>query len=480
VWARYQNDPGTRTRGELVAAWDAVLQPELARQLAPVMRARVLFNLAQALREQVLYEESLPSADRAIAVLEESRTLMPLEEEDWRDATRLLAMVLQDRYELTGDAGDLRQAADRLAQVRDHPAETDVVAASVELAACLLALDTAGQPGLDEAIEVLRAAAPSVGLTTTAVAAERAYALGVALATRFGRGGDAGDARAELTAFREAVALSTADGQDTADGQEAEARYRDGLGSAYFDQWRLTRDPAHLGSALAEYGQALDSGPEAGAALGIRINIGDALISRFGLSGDPQELASALEHLHAAAEGMPDDPRAARSYGTALLDAYQHDGKRQRLAEAIRLLEFASAQTPAGSVNYRAAQTSLGNALRTRFAQAGDPADLGRAVDCHRTAVDSLPEGAPDAAVWLAMYGHALHDRYARAEDERGLWRRAHPRRRSAASTCPIWAPPTGSGTSAPDSFAISNGRSPARTRRSPARIRTHRAGLLC
>lgn len=415
AWVSYQSDPGTRTRGELVAAWDTVLRPEFARQLAPVMRARVLFNLARALREQVLYEESLPSADRAIAVLEESRTLIPLEEEDWRDATRLLAMVLQDRYELTGGAGDLCQAADRLREVRDHPAETDAVAASVELAACLLALDAAGEQGLDEAIEVLRAAAPSAGLTTTAVAAERAYALGVALATRFGRGGDAGDARAELTAFREAVALSTADGQET------EARYRDGLGSAYFDQWRLTRDPAHLGSALAEYRQALDSGPEARAALGIRINVGDALISRFGLSGDPQELASALEHLRAAVEGLPDDPRAALSYGVALLDAYQHDGKEQRLAEAIRLLEFAGTRNPAGSVNYRAAQTSLGNALRARFAQAGDPADLGRAVDCHRAAVAVLPEGAPDAAVWLAMYGHALHDRYAHAEDERDL-----------------------------------------------------------
>lgn len=419
--ARYQDDPGTRTRAELIATWDAVLQPDLAGQLAPAMRARVLFNLATALREQVLYEQSLPTARRAIAVLEESRTLFPLEEKDWRDATRLLAMVLQDCYELTADAGELRRAADRLREVRDHPAETDVVAASVELAACLLALDTAGQPGLDEAIEVLRAAAPSVVLTTTAVAAERAYALGVALATRFGRGGDASDARAELTAFGEAVALGTADGQDTASGQDAEARYRDGLGSAWFDQWRLTRDPAHLGRALAEYGQALDSDPPARAALGIRINIGDALISRFGLSGDPQELASALEHLRAAAEGLPDDPRAALSYGTALLDAYQHDGKEQRLAEAIRLLEFASGRNPAGSVDYRAALTNLGNALRARFAQTGDNADLGRAVDYHRAAVADLPEGAPDAAVWLAMYGHALYDRYAHAEDERDL-----------------------------------------------------------
>ena len=128
-----------------------------------------------------------------------------------------------------------------------------------------------------------------------------------------------------------------------------------------------------------------------------------------------------MGHLRAAADGLPDDPRAALSYGAALLDAYQHDGTEQRLAEAIGLLESASARNPAGSVDYRAAQTSLGNALRARFAQAGDPADLGRAVGCHRAAVADLPEGAPDAATWLAMYGHALHDRYAHEEDERDL-----------------------------------------------------------
>ena len=427
AWDRYQDDPGTRTRGDLVAAWDDVLRPQFAGQLAPVMRTRVLFNLARALREEVLYEQSLQSADRAIALLAESRTLIPAEAEDWLDASRLLAMVLQDRCDLTGDAGGLCQAADLLREVRDHPAETDVVAASVELAACLLALDAAGQPGLDEMIEVLKAATPSAGPATAAVAAERSYALGVALATRFGRRGDADDAREELEAFREAVALSASDRHG------AEARYRDGLGSAYFDQWRLTREPALLGSALAEYGQALDSGPGVRESLRIQINIGDALLSRFGLSGDPQDLASALGHLRATADGLPDDPRAALSYGAALLDAYQHDGTEQRLAEAIGLLESASAWNWAGSVDYRAAQTSLGNALRARFAQAGDPADLGRAVVCHRAAVADLPEGAPDAALWLAMYGHALHARYAHEEDERDLAECAEVYARAAA-----------------------------------------------
>lgn len=114
------------------------------------------------------------------------------------------------------------------------------MAASVELAACLLALDTADRAGLDDAIEVLKAAAPFDNLTAPAVAAERAYVLGVALSTRFGRGGDADDADEELQAFRAAVALSAAD------GQKAEVRYLDGLGSAYLDQWRLARDPALL------------------------------------------------------------------------------------------------------------------------------------------------------------------------------------------------------------------------------------------
>ena len=38
-WERYQNDPGTRTRGELVAAWDAVLHPDRKVAAAePVVR----------------------------------------------------------------------------------------------------------------------------------------------------------------------------------------------------------------------------------------------------------------------------------------------------------------------------------------------------------------------------------------------------------------------------------------------------------
>jgi len=62
AWDCYQNDPGARTRGELVVAWDAVLQPQLAGQLAPLMRARVLFNLARALREE--RTQGLPGAAR--------------------------------------------------------------------------------------------------------------------------------------------------------------------------------------------------------------------------------------------------------------------------------------------------------------------------------------------------------------------------------------------------------------------------------
>ena len=110
----------------------------------------------------------------------------------------------------------------------------------------------------------------------------------------------------------------------------------------------------------------------------------------------------------------------------------RHDGT-QQLAKAIGLLESASSRNPAGSVDYRAAQTSLGNALRTRFAQAADPADLDRAVRCHQAAVADLPEGAPDAAIWLAMYGHALHYRYAHEEDDRDLAECAEVYARAAA-----------------------------------------------
>jgi CHAT domain-containing protein len=435
AWDHYQNDPGTPTLDELVAAWDAVLHPQFAGQLPPGGRAQAMFNLAGALRDQVRFEQNLDSAGRAVALLTESLALIPAEGEDWRDAVRRLALVLQDRYDLTRDVGDLRQAADLLREVRDHPAESEFAIASIELASCLLALDKAGESGLDEAIEVLLAAAPSDGLIDAVVEAERAYTLGVALATRFGRGGDADDASAELAAFGEAVALKIADEQAFAGDQGAGARFRDALGSGYFDQWQLTRDRAYLDRALTEYEQALDESPEESGAMGIRINIGDALLARFGLSGAARDLASAVDQLRAAAEGLPDDPRAPLSYGAALLEAYQRDGTEQWLTEAIERLKSASTRNRLGSVDFRAAQTSLGNALRARFAQAGNPDDLDEAVECHRAAVADLLSGAPDAVFWLAMYGNALHDRYAYEEDEQDLTECAEAYALAAAQT---------------------------------------------
>ncbi len=358
-------------------------------------------------------EPGLASIGELIAALEGVRSVAAVEGERWRVTSRALAMVLQDRYDLGGDVGDLRRAAGLLRQVRAHPREQDVVAASVELASCLLELDAAGGGDADgeiaadkvlgEAIAVLEDAR-SADAASPAAAAECAYALGVALARRYDRMGAADDARRETEAFGEAVAFG---------GDGPGAKYRDGLAASYLDQWRISADSDWLDRAVAEGERALAACREPGDAFRVRRNLGDAFLERFRFGGRAADLGAAVAHLRAASGGMPDDPRFVVSYVAALLDADQAEGTDDHLPEALRLLEHLPTPPREWLTDYRAAQTNLGNALRSRFRRTGEPADLHRALGHHRAAVEGLRDSAPDAAIHLAMYGYALREHYS-------------------------------------------------------------------
>ena len=468
AWRDYGADPSQQCLVDVIEAWNAVADPTLAGLLTAVRRAWVTANvgaawwesyvrdgrradleqairhyedactvaehidnrpdgaagsdrirlaclagLARCLRARALENKSTESSDRAVVLLEQAFTLTPAESDGRRETARLLAMVLQERYDLGREVDDLRRAAGLLRQVRDHPLERDGIGAGVELAACLLELDSAGCEGLDEAIAVLESARPDPdGATDATVAAERCYAMGVALAIRFERNGSSEDASRELEAFGEAVALG---------GDGPEVKYRDGLGGAFQDRWRVTGEASWLDRALGEYEQALAGCPGPHDELRIRRNIGNTLASRFRHSGHDQDLRAALDHLRAAATGMPDDPRFVLSFAAVLLDANQAGGAEEDLAEALLLLDHVREEFPAGSADCRAMQTNLGNALRARFARGGDLNDLDRALSYHRAAVDGLCDSAPDAAIYLTMYGHALRERYAQTGDPRDL-----------------------------------------------------------
>ncbi len=255
------------------------------------------------------------------------------------------------------------------------------------------------------------------GPADVTVAAERSYAMGVALAIRFERNGSTEDARRELAAFSEAVALG---------GDGPGAKYRDGLGGAHQDRWRVTGEASWLDRALEEYERALAGCSMPPDELRIRRNIGNTLAARFRRSGDDQDLRDALGHLRAAAAGMPDDPRFVVSFAATLFEAYQAGGTAADLTEALQLLHRARELCPVGSADYRAVQTNLGNAIRASFARDGDLDDLDHALECHRAAVDGLCDSAPDAAIYLTMYGHALRERYAQAGDLRDLAQPGH------------------------------------------------------
>jgi len=151
AWDHYQEIPERGRVASWYRAWEAVLQPQFAGQLAPVMRARVLFQPRTCTARRKSCTRRPPERrNMPLPVLEEARALLPGGSRGLAGRNATTRDVLRDRFDLTSDADELRQAADLLREVRDHPAETDVVAASVELAACLLALDTTDRAALDD------------------------------------------------------------------------------------------------------------------------------------------------------------------------------------------------------------------------------------------------------------------------------------------------------------------------------------------
>lgn len=391
-------------------ATTAVGTPRAAGQQR--IRLGLVGGLARCLREKAGVSGERDHLDRAVGVL--GAALRPLtgRDDDWTDLAVQLALALQERYDIARDFDDLQRAASLRREVVVNAVVGDVGTARGELAACLLELDAAGGDGcLDEAISVLRPVA--AGRTVEAdTPVEVVFTLGVALARRFERAGSQTDARDAVVAFETAVALG---------GDGPGAKFRDGLGSALHDLWRVTGDGPTLDRAVEELERALPRCSDAAARLRVHLNLGLALRSRFEHAGAAADLRGALDLLAAAVAVAPDDPRLLTDLAGAHLDAYGSWGAADDLAEALRLLDLADERCPAGAPDHRAVQTTRGNALRHRFDRSGDIADLDEAIRCHRGAVSELEPAMPDAPVHFTMYGHALRARYALSGDRHDL-----------------------------------------------------------
>jgi len=365
--------------------------------------------LSQCLREKAILAQDRTYADRAVDLLDAALTALSPDDDDWAEYAAHLALALGVRYDLGREVQDLRRAAGLRRAIALHPGIDDVQVARGELASYLLELDQAGDgESLGEAIEVL-GRIPLDGLAD-GTAAEISFSLGVALARRFGRKGDPRDAREAVAAFGRAVGLD-----------DRKAKFRDGLGTALRDLWRVNNDVSLLDTAIEEFHSALRRASAQADEARAWHGLGSVLISRFKHTGDVTDLNDALGRLREAVAGAPDDPRFEITLAAGLLEAYELGGEAGDLTEAQRLLEDAAGRCAAGSAEFRASQTTLGNALRRRFARYGDPADLDRAVECHRAAIDRIDDAAPDAPIHLTMYGHALRERYLRDGDPRDL-----------------------------------------------------------
>ena len=241
--------PLTRTireRGR-AASWSPpgpLCRAAVRRTARTVMRARVVQPRTCAAKKSCTSRTS--RARPCYRPARGSRTLIPAEAEDWRDATRLLAMVLQDRRDLTGDAGGPARGGGPAAGGQGSPGRDRRRRGERRAGARRWHLTRRASLPLTRRSRSLRR--PRRRLRpTAAVAASAPMPSASCSPPGSGRGGDADDAREGAQGVREAVALKrwpgTAGSWKPGTGTGSQ---RDSTGA------RLMRDPALLGSALAE------------------------------------------------------------------------------------------------------------------------------------------------------------------------------------------------------------------------------------
>ncbi|HUY48329.1 MAG TPA: CHAT domain-containing protein [Streptosporangiaceae bacterium] len=347
-------------------------------------RAKFLSNLGTALR--VRFERTGDASDlhAAIGAGEEAVRTTPAGHPDLPTIQSNLGAALQTRAERTGEGHD---DAVRLARA----AVDTVPAGHLDRAVVLIGLGTALHEraeltgdfrDLDEAIAVLRAAAPAGG-------AGRLNNLANALRLRHDRTGARADLDAAVLAAEEAVRTLPAGHLDRPAVQST-------LALALSTRYERTGALADLDAAIAAAEQAVDATPAGRSDRATYLaGLGAALEKRFERTGDEHDLTRAVAALREAVDGTPaDDPRRA-AFLTNLANALRAGaatptspgrrwgGLRRRptgLDEAVAAAQASADATPPGHPSWGGRMSNLGRALEVRFEHTGRRAD-------HRAAV---------------------------------------------------------------------------------------------
>lgn len=370
-------------------------------------RPRVLIHLSLALLARSEFSQDSGDLTRTIAAVRAAERELPAGDLRRAPVVQNLGVLLQQRYEGTGDRISLdecvrvrRQALGERADPAD-PGQADRLS-GLSIALRLRHELTGSGDDLAEsvstarqAVDIARALAAPLGGSMSMLAA--------ALQSRY-------RAHGSLSDLDEAISLDRAAAEEAGAGLPERAMYLYNLGTAAHLRFLRTGQPADLDESIAATRAAL-AGHRPASQYQYLSGLAMALLDRYQRTGNLADLNEAVQAARDAnGVGSPADTRQAErlgNLGLALRVRFEHTGDLADIDAAIEAARAAVEVTGSDRERGRSL-TNLSSALQLRFTRAADSHDLDAAVTISQQAVDACPPGHPDRPATLSVLSLAL------------------------------------------------------------------------
>ncbi|WP_416981873.1 hypothetical protein [Streptomyces sp. T028] len=213
-------------------------------------------------------------------------------------------------------------------------------------------------------------------------------------------------------------ALELTDPDDTdPDDTNLRCTLRDNLGLVLAERYDRDGDAQDLARAVEAHREAVvTSRPDDPNRLLYLTNLGSALQTHYDLAGDRSAMDEAVsvyqEAIDSTDQDSPDLPLRLANLSGVLLARHRRGGKASDLDTAVALAQSALAAGPPSSADRQRQTHTLAEALRTRYEDRGDIDDLTLAITLYRAVyITDRPALRASCAVGLAGALLALYER---------------------------------------------------------------------
>jgi tetratricopeptide (TPR) repeat protein len=376
---------------------------------------------------------------------------------DWKKAIKAFsASLLGGASTSPRTTGDIRDRSVRLIDQRIRSLEQEIARAAVADRAPYLndlanrlrdRYQWTGELGdLERAIEnyehALESTSPSTPVSTVALISGN---LSVGLLDRYTRTGQLSDLERSVQIVREALAR-------TPSGFVEEGRLQSNLSNALLERYRRTRLAPDLRVAIeaSERSAALLEPGSRERAVALT-NLSGGLIERYSLETRISDLDDAIRMLEEAAAtttaGSPEHGVVTANLGAALTlrqTLRQETPELSELDRAAEALSSTASHAPARSLALHSSLHSLGRLNWERYQRSGDPKDLQAAITSYGQAIAQTDDNLAELPMYLNNYGISLSELFfltgnpAAMQPAITVWERALSLLRTTFSQVPV------------------------------------------